>query len=1224
MFRRTMILAALCCGFASAQAEAPTRAAEATAFARACLELRCPSVDDPDGAAAAALQALDGFRSRSYAGEVVQLLQAQRDELQRPADLLPACEALLQQSDLHGMLRSQLRWYHNRLLHAAGRIDALQAADPMAGRPRQFLCVGPFGEGEDHFEDVAFAPEFGPWPADARFVGAAVEPRTIGPGVLTSEIDPVDPGSGRNGCYYALHRVEADAPTQCYAAIWTQGAFELFVNGQHIATGDGNDGDGRNDWCVPIGLAAGTNHVVIKTCRSQRAKFTFDYVDARWRTLDALREVAADAPLEAAPEPVAATLPPYVDRYQELIADGRGAADADAALLQVTRGFVANSMSLREEQVREAEQLEVTADAAVGLGAAQLWRRLEQMPEQQRNARARAFVEAVAKELVDEEGHTEHFAMLRARVRLLEEQDQREDALRELWRAVETERAGPATFRLLLAVAKRAEFGQERPRVLAAWQAALPDDWLVSMELARDCYERDAVEPAAEHGARAVRLRPDQGAALSHAFRPMLDLGRNEELRELCDLVMPAETRGPDGELTPRLWQLSIAQREADPARWLALVEEQIADPRASASRLVPLADELLARGFDERAAACYEAALSRDPDEFTALRSLRRSLGAPQPGADLQRFRHDGDEAIAALKASERTFDAPATTLIDQRLVEVLPDGSQVVEVHELRRLNDPEGVQMYGAPEGLDEASEVLLLRTVDADGAEYVPVKVQGNYAMPRLEPGVFVEWRYRQLVSAATDGVVRQEPFLFGSMQDELVLSEFVLVQPDRIDGVEVRTRGFDEPSETTTLEGERTARTWRRRDVARVQGEALLPPLAFLVPVVEVGADTSMDDVLRERADNVETMSQPTPAIRDRVATLLADVDDDDGEARLRALYDWCQQEIAPGRSRSATEALLTRQGNRVQLLLAMLRTAGFELESAMGESILPEMFDGYTSLFEFAAYRFDAWCVRVSGHGIEPAWLFFDAARYEPLRWIHPQRAGGEVLVWTARGTELTRFPSTDEHVQHLVVSGTGKIDAEAVTLDARIELRGGNTFQAAEHFLRQPKSAARQFARQFAQQILRGWQVSAADVVDLEPGRCVTVAVQATRRSIQQSGQGALLPLPIVAARLRAGLAPLPKRKTPMRITTDLHFGWDLEFELDGVQPVELPEPVTFSRGPCAFVQSVRMRDGKLVLRRRATVTPATIAPERLGDWARTLESVEQQEQLTIPCLVR
>lgn len=1199
---------------AIAQADAP-----AVRFAEAVIELEAPAQDRPDVRALRCLEAVAELRSHGFAAALLERLSRRLDLLQQPAALLEPLDALLDNADLHGRVRSQVSWLRYRMLHACGRGDELVAADPMAGQPDSFRVVGPFGSSEDRYAQLAFAPELVRWPADADFAAARRPARVLRRGVGERRIDPVDPGDGERGCFYVLHRVQADAETQGYLALWCSDTLQVFVNGRRLLTISPALLDGRRSHCVPVGFAAGVNHVMVKTCSPGAAVFALRYVDARWRPLRQLREIPAEQAVAPPPAPIAAVLPPFVSLDAEYERACAG-LDDDGQLLRLARGFLADSLGLREGQLRAVDGLLPTR-APAQLVAARLWLQLAQMPQQVRSEQARQLVAAAKTQLVDADGDTAHWAMLQAQVRDLEERDQREQALLALWRAVDDGAAGPETFRLLAGVIDRARFRGERERLLERWRERLPADpepWLLS---SRAAHRAGANGRAAELVLEALRLRPDDGGAMRHAYTVLGELGRGAQVRAAFREFMPERLGGDARRVGRRLWQLGIAAVDEDESQWLGLCAEMLGDPAASAAQLLRLAHQLCERGHVDRAAQAYRAVLARTPDDRVARQCLGELGVEASPGAAFARFRRDGRAAIAALQQSERTHGAMATTLIDQRLVEVLADGSQVVEVHELRRLNDPDGVAAYSDASAVAEADEVLLLRTIDAEGNEYVPVQVDDGYAMPRLEPGVFVEWRYRTFVAAPEDGVPEIEPFLFGSTSDELLLSELVVIRPRGAGVLQLRHRGFDGPSEVVALDAGREALCFRRRDVAQVVQEPAMPALSRLVPVVAAGDDRGADEVLRNWAFALRSMVQPTPRIRERVASLLDGVEGD--VERFDRLHHWCHAEIASGRSQSANETLVQMQGNRVQLLLAMLATAGFELQPALCESMRADLFDDGAPLFDDASVLFDEWCVRVPLAGRAPRWLCFGDARYTPADWVPPQRSSAMAMVRTGEVIELTRLPTTAEHGQHLVVRGDGRIDGRTLAVAATIEMRGDDTWRAAEHFLQQPAAAARQFARQFASQVFAGFEIERAELLELRPGSVVRVAVKARRRSLQATGDGALLPVPLVATRFRAGLSPKPGRRTPMRFSTDLQFDWLLRFELDGVAPAALPDALALVHGPVSYLQEVAMRDGRLVVRRQATLRPGDVAVDELLDWAAVLERIERAEQLSLPCRV-
>lgn len=1191
---------------------------EALSFANQYVAMRASATDSPDETAKACLAFVDRHRSSPLAAWLVSLLRSQRNLVQRPSELLPTLAALIEKPDLHGQVRNALRRHYHSMLRAAGRFEDAAKADPMNGHAREFLCVGPFGGDDDDFVGVPFAPELVGWPADSRFDGAIAEPRAVRIAVGGSIVEPVDPRDSRTGCFYTLHRVVAEEQIQCYLLLSIRGAAEVFVNGVSVGRPDEQLGDGRRQHEIPIALAAGMNHVVVKGGQRDNSSFYFDYVDANWSLVKGLREVAAKDAVQPAAAAIAASSLPIVDAVVLLKAAVAEAQGEQQKCLRLALGFVAEDLGLREELLEAVEDLQ-PIDATLQLAAAALWRRQKLVPEDRRNANARKLEEAAARQLNDE-----HFAMLRAAVGLLAEQDRREEALARLWGAVEAGRAGPQTFRLLLGVASRAKFLAERPRILAAWRKALPRDPGVYRELALDCRSGGASRRAAEFAERAVRLRPDISKNLNLAYWPLIAAGEFDRVQELCDLVFPTVLADATDRTSRILWDIGVAAARPDPTQWLQLTDELLAHPRASAQRLLRTADSLMRRGHLERAQRAYQAVLERDPDDLKVQRLLQRSSGSPEPGHAFTQFRHDGDTALAAFRADAEVSgdsDSPATTLIDQRIVELFADGSRYQETHELRRLNDPDGVAMYGSAEAPGAADEVLLLRTIDAKGNEFVPVRIQQGYSMPRLEPGVFVEWRFRNHVSAPADGSMVVDEFLFGSFADNIVLCELVVIRPKGA-AMELRMRQFETPTEIVDLGDGREALRFTRKNLTRLVPDTAMPALAEMVPVVVAGKDRTIGSTLRTAARRLAILTMPTPPIRREVQKLLAGIDEP--QAQLRALHTFCHEQIAGAQSQSATETLLKRQGSRQPLLFAMLRVAGFELRAALCQSARDELYEADGALFQDANYFFTEWCVRVETKGFPPIWLFFDAPRYSPPGWVSPTRTGSAVLVHTDSGTEMSRLPTGEQHVRHMRITGVGQLTPKTLEVEAKLELLGEDAYRAAEHFLQQPAAAQRQFARQFAGRLFQGWQVRSAKLLPLKPGGTVLVEATVRRRGLQPDGERSLLAMPIPEGNFLAAFGPRPERIMPMRLTSDVHMSWDLRLRLDGVQIAAVPESLAIEHGPLVYLQELRRDGDSLVLKRRATMRPGLIPVASLPVWSTTLERLKRAESQSLQFVMR
>lgn len=1191
--------------------------AEAIAYARQYVSIFVPATDDADARAKATLAFVDEHRDSVFSGWLVSRLQRERDFLQRPAELLEPLAGLIAKDDLHGQLRSQVEWYYHRLLRACGRPDEAAAADPMNGHPREFVCVGPFGGEDDDFAGVPFGPELLPWPIDSRFADARGEARRVRIPVGESTINPVDPRDGRTGCFYCLHRVEAARDTQCYLMIWIRGQAEVFVNGRFAGRVDEFVGDGRAAHELPIALGKGLNYVVLKTCQRDDNQFEFQYIDGEFRAVQGLREVPAKDPVLPAVEPIEATSPPYVDavvRLRQAIAATEG---EDRDYLRVALGSLADYLGLRDDEFTAIQGLDPDK-AELQLATARLWRSHALIPEDRRNARARELEEAAAKVLTDE-----HYWMLRASVGLLEAAGDNEQAMTRLWQAVRSGRAGPQTFRLLLGLSARSKFGMERPLILAAWEEALPSDWGVYREQALDARGGGASLRGAELAERALRLRPDLGNNLNLCYWPMIGSKQYGRIEGLIELVYPSALADPDDPTSRILWDLGVAGARPDRTRWLELTDALMKHPRVSGERLRSTADSLFRRGHLERAQRAYQEVLERDPDDFEVQRLLQRALGATEPGKVFERFRHDGDAVMAAFLEDRKAAgkkDTPATTLIDQRIVELFADGSRYEETHELRRLNDRDGIEAYGNAEAPASADEVLLLRTIDASGSEFVPVRIQRGYSMPRLEPGAFVEWRYRNHVPAPDDGTMVVDDFLFGSFADDIRLGELVVIRPKGA-SMQLRMRGFEQPTEIVDLEDGREALRFTRKDIARVVPDTAMPSLAHMVPVVGAGRDRTIGSTLRTSARRLAELTMPTPPIRRQVEQLLAGVDAP--RAQLEALHAFCHAEIADARTRSATETLLKRQGNRQQLLFAMLRVAGFDLRAALCQTARQELYDPDGSLFQDDTYFFTEWFVRASKQGMEPLWLFYDAPRYSPPGWISPTRAGSTVLLHSDSGTEMTQLPIGDQHVNQMRIRAVGVLSKQGLEIEAKLELLGDDAYRAAEHFLQQPAAAQRQFARQFAGGMFQGWQVRSAKLLPLKPGATAVVEAVLRRRGLQPSGAFQLLAMPLPPGNFLPAFGPRPGRTMPMRLTSDYHLSWDLRLELQGVHLTGLPEPLAIEYGPLVYLQELRSEEGALVIKRRATIEPGVISRPSLPMWSSTLERLQRVESQSLQFVV-
>lgn len=186
-----------------------------------------------------------------------------------------------------------------------------------------------------------------------------------------------------------------------------------------------------------------------------------------------------------------------------------------------------------------------------------------------------------------------------------------------------------------------------------------------------------------------------------------------------------------------------------------------------------------------------------------------------------------------------------------------------------------------------------------------------KVQNEYPLQRLEPGAFLEWRYREHGSTPGPQALRTERFYFQSADAPVVCSELVILRPAGARG-ELRGHELGSPTRTETLPDGRTALVFLRENMPRLAQERLSGALGALVPFAELGEDDVPFPALRETRVQLLQRTTPTPAVQAVAKPLFADLSDD--RARLAAAWSWSQREIENGPAENANHAILRKKG----------------------------------------------------------------------------------------------------------------------------------------------------------------------------------------------------------------------------------------------------------------------------------------------------------------------
>lgn len=1186
-------------------------------LAAAVVSAMAPAVDNPDHVVRDLLTAALRHRRSPAADFLVDEAIRLVGGVQDPAAVLEFLRTATGTERMHGLLQqrlTELSYYLQRAVD--GKSAATTEQGPFPGYASQFLSVGPFGDAGDHFVDVTFAPElqFPALGSELPGRGVAAKVRTVVRPATYRSVGLANPARDLDGVYYALHRITVAEPTTAFLEVDCRGEYQVFVDGSEVLRVQPWLQPGPQRRYVGLQLPAGPHETLIKTCTADRHSAALRWVDAEGSTMPAIQEIAATAPRQ--PVQQRATVEPttFVTALDVFARAANAAAASPTVRIAALRCATRYDADLQALAIADTLQQDPTTDPAEMLALAEATRALA-LPDELRAATARALEEKAIAALP-----AEHQQARLAEARLLEQQDRREDAMRML---AKHPAPGPMTWSYRQALAERLHFGAENVPLLREWSEACPKDPRPFTALANQARNAGDAKGALTLLLAADAIRPDQLSPLHQAFQLAIDLGEWDKLPPWIDRLAP-ETGDPAMDLYRKKLELRVAEHEADPARFEAILRAIAAHPYADTETLQRAAARWSERGNTEQVLACLLRSLELDPDQphVRAWQNLLQPTAeTTAPGAAFAAFRRDGDAARAAFQPTDREQSATSTVLIDQRIVEFQADGSWFAEVHELRRINDLAGVEEFRTASAPANAEEVLLLRTIPSDGRDYVPPKVQNEYSLQRLEPGAFLEWRYREHGSTPGPQALRTERFYFQSADAPVVCSELVILRPAGARG-ELRGHELGSPTRTETLPDGRTALVFLRENMPRLAQERLSGALGALVPFAELGEDDVPFPALRETRVQLLQRTTPTPAVQAVAKPLFADLSDD--RARLAAAWSWSQREIENGPAENANHAILRKKGNRFLAAIALARAAGLDVAPMACQPERSDLGDGdYETFATGDSYTLPGALVTLANG--ERVHLFLDAPRHWPLGAIPAGRAGTNAFVLRESGLEIVPLPQSQEASQQVVVRGKATIVDNNVRMQATIEVGDVQGYGLAERIRELKEDVRKLAARQIAQQMLTGWRVQSAQVILDTPGESFRLEATAQRSYVQQNGDRYLAPLPMPPAKLLASLGDRGERTLPARLAIDMTMDWDIELDPgQDLQVAELPPPTFVQQDSLLYRLTVERLGDHLRLRRTIRVQPTTLPKERFADWLRALATVDRADQASLQFVAR
>lgn len=1204
------ILAVLPLAPAAFAQTAPT-GSDTAAIAAAIVRAQAPATDDPDAVVADLVSTALTHRRSPVAWVLVQEAIYFVNSIQDAAKLRDLLTTSLAGERQHGRLAqkcTELRWWLDRACDGVAKTGHL----PGLGYCKHALVVGPLGDDGDNFVGIAMAPElrFPALGAELPGRGTIARVREVATRRGSDYLELHVPGQPRPGCYYALHRFAVEAAVDAFVEIEFDGDFQLFVDETEVLRVERWKATAPRRHEVGLHLPAGEHTVLLKTCSSEKDRYTLRWLDADAAPASGVRQIPIPDPAAPIAQPATTNDAVFVTAM-DVLARAAEQEGADPGL-RLAALLLAERENHHDLALRICEPLRSNppSDPEHAMAFARLLRSAP-LPDELRKAAARRIEEPAIAALP-----ATHHAARMAKVQLLDEQDQREQALRLL---AEHPAPGPWTFARRHGLVRELKFTAEELPLLTEWAAACPRD-------ARPLYLLAEQARSVNDGARAHAFRLDALARsrdmqgnVQQALFAALDTGDMAQASAWIEEVDPAPGDAP--ELYRLRYESLQAEAGGDRERLGDLLRRMIVHPEANTPFLLDLAGRLARLPDPQATVACLRRCREQQPDN-PRVRAWLEALGElPPADAEFAPFRRDGDAAQKAFVAGEREQSASSTVVIDQRILSLQDDGSWTSETHELRRINDQAGVDAFRTADGLGEVDEVLLVRTIGTDGQTWVPGRVENEYALQRLEPGAFVEWRFRERSVAPGADPLSAGTFLFGSDSEPAVVSELVVILPANGRG-ELRTRDLGDPVETRDLGDGRKALVFRRENIPSLPREQYLPPTEALLPIAQVGEDAAPFATMRQIRVQIGLRTRPQAPIEDLARGIFANLAGE--RAIAEAAWKWCQTEIESGPADNATTTLLHKKGSRFLLAVALMRAAGLQVVPMAFAQSRPELTPSGDSLFAPADEHDTPGALVTLATG-ERIHLFLDAPRHWPLGAVPAGRAGSRAFALHDDQVESIVLPGSKDAVQTIRVRGSGTIEGNEVRIDAVAEIGDLQGYGLADRLRQLKDQQQKQAARQIAQQIFEGFRVRNAFLADVPPGEPLRLEVTVTRAGVQQKGDGFVMPLPLPPTKYVAAFGDRAERTLPYFFPGDLLSEWEIEIAAgSGHRFVECPAPIAVRMANFAHELQCTLTADSMRFVRHVRVGPMTLPANRFGEWLRTLAQADRAEQLSIELAAR
>ncbi|MCA8970658.1 MAG: hypothetical protein KDC95_12770 [Planctomycetes bacterium] len=1214
----------MCMATAEVKSSAPLQDAEPVReVARTLLDVTYPPAFECSDLILRGIRTVETHPSSPANGDLVLRLLTLADRADTSPTVWPRIRALLDVDGLHGTAVHNLRTALSVRASLQNDDATARELSPRLEYALNALAIGPFGDRFDDGFGRPEAPEFSLPAVGAKLEGRfgttvswrPVEARPLG---TRLELEPRGLGTKGRGTHFGLVQVESNETRPAFVQLTCSSSHEAWWNGTKIASLHRVADRGPTRQYHGIVLRKGWNHLLFKCTSPNASSFSARFVDDRDRAYatPALHFETKSEIHEIAPQPDVDLAAPT--RFEDgVVWFENEQKNASGPFVLAAMADLRSRDGFGDEGLAMAKQAFAKEPDNLALRAALIasWRLARHVPTDISSSETRRLLQDLPAEARDS-----HAYLFFRHLDQLVADDKKEDAMR-LCNA----RLDESPDELILLdkkyrLAKSLDWDGEARRYLEklAQTASQPTGYL--RLLADDVDGDGAPRRAFEIAKKALEQRPGDPAILRAAASLAQKTGQKDISLEYLKRRYDSE---PDALAMRRaLADLAFDDKRYDEAMKI-LVELRTETPE-DPDLLERIANVAYRMGDDTAAISNAEACLALRPERHDLRQWITIVNGATR-FPELEPWKLDVATAMSAFEMTDADRAAPTTLVLDQMVIRVYADGSQMEETHVLRHVNDATGVSVSESADAAAGADELLALRTITPDGLSWSPHRVAGSFTMPRLAPGVFLEEHYRNTKPSPDLQPIDFVHFFFRGTDKPYRFSRLVVVMPKSQNFGDFVFRNF--PKEGVQIQDVGDLRAWifLRENQTPIETEKSMPEVSEIAPSVTFGRNERIAPAIRLWKSQFEALTVPFREIEETATTLCkgktSAVD------KARTIHEFVHRLTPDSSQRSGSpqpvSVLLKREGPRFWLELALLTSAGISWKPAVIRPYAPG-FDPDPAPLLLTDSRWPARGALVTPEGASPYWLILGAPRWTPFGAL-PTQFGGSP-------TDGCPYLLLEGDVGTPgILDGPGIDDLEEFRVRARVELREGNASWVAditmpsstglrlkERVRTMPEDSRNVFAQQLTGYFFRG---------PLTLGRVEWIALDDPDARFELRlhllGRGALrkngdiislAPLipPTGYTRLFGGRET---RVHPFVIPVLQTDDWEVRIDPGQLRFVDVPDGSYRHAGTLDWSLAYELDGNELVVRRKSILRPGRIAPEDYASFLRTCREMDDAE---------